>query len=106
LRVDIYRIRRYTDYSNSRKEVSMIYIRLKEYLGELQKEGESKSGIKLNPPTLADISRDTKIHYTTLSRMANHHAQRFDFKTADKIIKSVRGRGFDMQISDLVSYRD
>jgi len=84
----------------------MVYIRLKEYLKELEKVESLKEGIRLQVPTIADISRDANIHYTTMNRIANQRARRLDFNTAEKIIRSVRRRGFDMQMSDLITFRE
>lgn len=84
----------------------MVHIRLKEYLKELEKGESLKEGVRLQVPTVADISRDSGIHYVTLNRIANQRAKRLDFKTAEKIIRSVRKRGFNMQMSDLITFRE
>jgi hypothetical protein len=85
----------------------MVHINLKPYLEELQVRQAGKSAEqRRSVPTLSEISKDAQIHYTTLSRMANYHTKRLDFKTAEKIIRAVRGRGFDMQMSDLITFRE
>lgn len=84
----------------------MIKIRLKEYLEELEEVERLKDGVRLQVPTIADISKDVDVHYTTLNRIANQRSKRLDLNTADKIIKSVRRRGFDMQISDFMDFQD
>ena len=79
---------------------------LKQYLAELEAIERSKPIEKQKKiPNLSEISRETGIHYTTISKLANNRAKRLDFKTAVRIIEYVRSLGHDMKLHDLIALR-
>lgn len=85
----------------------MIVVTLKSYLASLEEQERMKPlSDRRIVPTLADISKNTGLHYTGLSRFANHHTSRVHFDTADAIIKAVRDYGFSMTLCDLLQFRE
>ena len=77
---------------------------LKQYLEKIDAIEKQKPIIKRrHVPTIKDISAELGMYYTTISRIANNKVRRLDYRTAAKIIKVLRNRGFDMQISDLIN---
>lgn len=84
----------------------MIISTLKQYLAEIEAIERQKPEVQQRKvPNLSEISRETGIHYTTISKMANNRAKRLDFQTAIKIIKYVRSLGHDMQLHHLIALR-
>lgn len=85
----------------------MIISTLKQYLAEIEAyERQKPQEAQRKVPNLTDISKATDIHYTTISRIANNRAKRLDYKTAVRIISYVRSLGFDMQLNDLIDFRE
>lgn len=83
-----------------------VSIRLKEYLEDLKQKEEMKDGVRLQVPSLYDLAGDTGIHYTTLNRIARDRITKLDLKKTDQIIKTMRKRGFNMDITDLIVFKD
>ena len=85
----------------------MVYIVLKSYLSDLENNEMTKPRkMRQKVPNLSDIARDTGITYANINKLANNRIGGIKFSTADKIIKSLRSRGFDMQLADLIKFHD
>ncbi len=86
----------------------MVKIVLKDYLEKLnaievmKPKGEAKKQV----PTISELAKKTGLHRGSLYRIAHQPASALHFKTANSIIKAMREFGFDMQISDLVTYEE
>ena len=85
----------------------MIVSKLKLFLIGLEvKEAAKPESERCKVPNLSDISKGTGINYPSISKLANNRAKRLDFRSADKIIRYVRSRGFHMSVCDLIEFED
>lgn len=81
----------------------MVYCTLRKYLGEL----EALEGSKVNGkhvPSMLEIGKDAGLSYRTVTRIANNHTLRLDYRTANKIINAVRKHGHDMRIHHMIDF--
>lgn len=83
-----------------------VLIRLTEYLDELKEQEAAKEGIRLQVPTLTDLSADVGVHYVTMNRIAKNRVIKLDITTVDKVIKTMRSRGFDMDLTDFMIFEE
>jgi DNA-binding Xre family transcriptional regulator len=84
-----------------------VLVNLKSYLTDLERDENIKSQEQRREiPTLAELADIVGMHRISFYRIANNQVKKLDLKTADKIISEMRRRGFSMQISDLLVYRD
>jgi len=84
----------------------VFYCTLKRYLEEIAAiEAQKPILERRHVPTLKDISRETNMHYTTISRIANNKVRKLDYGTAAKIVTVLRNRGFIMKVSDILDYK-
>ena len=82
-------------------------VTLKSYLeGLAEIESVKSSDMKQRVPSINELAKIVDVHQTTLNRIANNQTRKFDLDIADKIITEMRRRGFDMQVQDLVAYRE
>lgn len=76
----------------------MVYITLNSYL-----QSEREKGAKT--PSVSALARDIGMHQVTLSRLANNQVKQLNLNTANKIIMAMRKRGFKMELSDLIKFK-
>lgn len=86
----------------------MVKIVLKDYLEILNAEEvikAAKGEPRKKVPTLGELAKASGLHRGSLYRIAHKPAGALHFKTANAIIDAMRDvYGFDMQISDLITY--
>ena len=75
----------------------MLYISLSTYLRKLRDKGQ-------NPPSITALAADIGMHKGSLNRFANNKVKQVNLDTADKILNAMRARGFNMTVSDLLTY--
>lgn len=90
------------------KEVGVpVYVRLKAYLDDLKAIEMSKPpSQRKKVPSLSELARKLGLHQTHLARIAGNKMASLNFKIFGDIITEMRGRGFPMQVTDLLVYRD
>jgi hypothetical protein len=86
----------------------MLYINLNTYLSQLKAIENSKpAGAKRREvPTITELAEAIELHQTSLSRIANNRISHFNLEVGNKIINELRRRGFEMQVTDLLVYRE
>lgn len=84
----------------------VFYCKVKQYLEEISAIEMQKPVIeRRHVPTIKDISDETEMHYTTISRIVNNKVKKLDYGTASKIVTVLRNRGFIMKPSDVLDYK-
>lgn len=84
-----------------------MYINLKSYLTNLEAiESTRPTGDRRDVPSLSELARCIDMHQVQINRIANNQVKQLSLETGDKIITEMRRRGFDMQVQDLVAYRE
>lgn len=84
-----------------------MYITLKRYLTRLEEiESRKPEEERKHVPNLSELAKSLKMHQTSISRLANNQISQLNLDTGDRIISEMRRRGFSMQTTDLVEYRD
>lgn len=83
-----------------------VLIVLEEYLDTLKKQEAIKIGPRLQIPTLTDLSMDASVHYATMNRVAKNKVVKLDLQLVDTVIKAMRQRGFDMELTDFMIWKD
>jgi hypothetical protein len=53
---------------------------------------------------MQELADSIKVHRTMLSRFTNNKATNLNLKIADGVIKEMRRRGFQMEVTDLLRY--
>lgn len=82
-----------------------MYIRLKAYLSELAAAEEQKPRQLRRPvPTMKELAEAVDYDPQTMSRLATGKIKSLNFELGAKIIDEMRGRGFQMQVTDLIAY--
>ena len=83
----------------------MIYIKLKKYLADLEDiEQQKPQPERRKVPSLRAIAGEIGKSYAAISRIANNHVNGIRFETANAIIETVRRQGFQMDLTDLITY--
>lgn len=82
-------------------------IKLKHYLETLEfnerfKPVEERREI----PTLSALARELPITRSTLQRIVGGQSKGIQFDVIDGIIKALRRRGFPMELTDMLEFRD
>ena len=84
-----------------------MYINLNTYLSHLKAiESRKAKEVRKKVPSLSELASSIGMHQTSLSRLANNKVNQLTLDTGGKIIAEMRRRGFPMQITDLIDYRD
>ena len=84
-----------------------LIITLKSYLASLEKEEHFKPETERREvPTVTALAREAEISRAQLHKIMANDTKSLKFDVGDRIIRAIRYRGFDMQISDLLEYRD
>lgn len=82
----------------------MVRICLREYLNKLAAIENQKKENKREVPSMDKLAFAANLHRGSLNRIARNHGSALRFDTANAIIGAMRNMGFDMQISDLITY--
>ena len=83
-----------------------VFINLKPYLAELERNQTSKSqSERLKVPTLAKIARQLGMNEKHFLRIANNKIKRLDLEKLDGIIEFMREQGFNTDVADLLIYK-
>jgi molybdenum cofactor biosynthesis enzyme MoaA len=88
-------------------QVGMTLVTFKAYLDTLaaierRKPEEQRKTI----PTLEEIAAAAGIHPVTLSNTVNNKVKLLNLASVTQIIAFMRARGFPMEVSDFLEYRD
>jgi hypothetical protein len=84
-----------------------MYIVLKEYLARLSTiESRLPAEEQRQVPTYSELADIAGIHRVTFSHLVNNKTDSLNLNVASKIITEMRRRGFPMQETDLLIYRD
>lgn len=84
-----------------------MYIQLKTHLESLKAKENSKPKENRRPvPTMEEIANDIGMTTVALSNIATNKINQLNLKTGGKIIAAIRARGFPMEVSDLMAYRE
>lgn len=84
-----------------------MYVVLNEYLSRLSSiEARKPKGERRHVPSLTELAESVGIHRTILSRVANNRQLNLNLDVGSKIISEMRRRGFQMDTTDLVIYRE
>jgi hypothetical protein len=82
-----------------------MHIVLKSYLDRIEAEERAKPpALRKRVPSMSELADETKLHYVTLSKIANNNISQLSLDTGGRIISAVRRFGFPMEASDLIAY--
>lgn len=82
-------------------------ITLKSYLAELEKEEQFRPATKRRDvPTITALAKEIGVSRAQFHKMLANQTKSLKLDIADNIIKAMRERGFNMDVSDLLEYRD
>ena len=80
---------------------------LKHYLERLDYDQEFKpEDERLKVPSVAELAKDIEVTRAHLYKLMNNEAKVLNMKHAERILRSMRRRGFPMEVGDLLEYRD
>lgn len=83
-----------------------IYITLKSYLSNLEEQERLlPSEVRRRVPSFADLAIDIGVTRAAISYIASGDIKQLNLEIAGKIIAAMRGRGFHMELTDLLGYR-
>ena len=84
-----------------------VKIKLKNYLAQIEYDESFKPEDKRREvPTITVLSDEIGITRSQLHRILGGEIKSLKLEVADNIIKAMRERGFDMDVGDLLEYRD
>lgn len=84
-----------------------VRVKLKSYLAQLEDSETFKpEGERLEIPTVSALANEAKITRAQMHRILANDIRSLKLDVADSIIKSIRRRGFSMDVSDLLEFRD
>jgi DNA-binding XRE family transcriptional regulator len=84
-----------------------LYIVLRPYLEHLEALERSKpETARRTVPTIDDIAGEVGVSRTSIYNLASGDVQQLNLKIAGRIIAALRARGFRMEITDLLAYRE
>jgi DNA-binding Xre family transcriptional regulator len=84
-----------------------VLINLKPFLSSLELEEKAQQPDQRRAvPTLTELAEIVGMHRTPFYRIANNRVSKLDLDTLAGIIAELRRRGFDVDISDMLVYRD
>lgn len=80
---------------------------LKRYLAKLEADQDALPETERRAvPTLTQLAKDVGLSRVQMSRLATNNTEGIKFSIGAEIIEAMRERGFSMQVSDLLEYRD
>lgn len=84
-----------------------MYITLRSYIDRLSAIENSKpKDQRRSVPTMKELAEEVGIHQVTMSAIAGSNIRQLNLETGGRIISAMRRRGFSMQVTDLLDYRD
>lgn len=84
-----------------------MYITLRSYMDRLTAIENSKPKDQRRPvPTMKDLAAEVGIHPVTMSAIGASSIRQLNLETGGRIISAMRRRGFPMQVTDLLDYRE
>lgn len=87
--------------------MSAVLINLKPFLSGLELNEKARPPEQRRPvPTLTELAAIVGMHRTPFYRIANNRIAKLDLDTLAGIIAELRRRGFEVEISDMLVYRD
>jgi hypothetical protein len=84
-----------------------MYVALRAYVERLSAIENSKpKDQRRRLPTMKELAEEVGIHQVTMSEIANSNIRQLNLETGGRIIAAMRRRGFPMEVSDLLGYRE
>jgi hypothetical protein len=88
-------------------EGGTMYISLRVYIDRLSAIENSKPKDQRRVvPTMKELAMEVGIHPVTMSAIAGSNIRQLNLETGGRIISAMRRHGFDMQVTDLLDYRE
>src|ERR1043165_8971338 len=88
-------------------EGGTMYIALRSYIDRLTAIENSKPKTQRRAvPTMKELAAEVGIHPVTMSAIAGSTIRQLNLETGGRIISAMRRRGFAMQVTDLLDYRE
>jgi DNA-binding Xre family transcriptional regulator len=82
-------------------------ITLNSYLARLKDEQNFKSPEqRLHVPNITELAEDIGLSRPQMQRIASSNIQSLKLNVGSDIIRSLRNRGFDTKVNDILDYRD
>src|SRR5688572_248125 len=84
-----------------------MFIVFKSYLNRLEAIEKSKpEPQRRRVPSMEELAQRIGVHPVTLSNIANSNIKQLNLETGGRIIHTMRSYGFQMELSDLLEYRE
>lgn len=84
----------------------VVYVTLKEYLARLEAlESTKPLEQRRDVPSMAQLARLAGVHPMTISRWVTGETKSTDHHVMSVIIDELQARGFDTDLTDLLTYR-
>jgi hypothetical protein len=88
-------------------EEGTMVITFKRYLDDLELiERRKREEEQRDIPTLEEVAAAAGVHPVTLSKIVNNQVKRLSLDIPARIISFMRERGFSMQTTDFIDYRE
>jgi hypothetical protein len=88
-------------------EGGTMYITLRSYIDRLTAiENSRPKDQRRAVPTMKELAMEVGIHPVTMSAIAGSNIRQLNLETGGRIISAMRRHGFDMQVTDLLDYRE
>lgn len=82
-------------------------VKLKGYLATLEDEERLKPlHQRRSIPTVTELAQEVGVSRAQMQRVVGGHIDSLKLKVGSGIIQAMRQRGFPMQVTDLIDYRD
>lgn len=82
-------------------------VKLKSYLAKLEDEERFKlQGPRRAIPTIKDLAGEVGISRVQMQRIVSGNIDSLKLKVGGEVIRVLRDRGFDTDVSDILEYRD
>jgi hypothetical protein len=83
-----------------------MYVTLKSYLSNLEEQERLRPReVRRHVPNFAELAIDIGVTRAAVSYIASGDIKQLNLEIAGKIIAAMRGRGFQMEVSDFLAYR-
>jgi len=84
-----------------------MFITLRSYMNRLAAIEKSRpEDQRRHVPSMEDLAKEVGVHPVTMSNIANSNIRQLNLETGGRIISAMRRRGFSMQVTDLLDYRE
>lgn len=82
-------------------------VKLKSYLATLDDLERFKPAANRKPiPTVTELAKEVGVSRAQMQRVVSGHIDSLKLKVGGGIIKALRERGFETDVSDILEYRD